>query len=68
MFNFVRSRQCIVIDSSSTVNTRRAYPADGVAARRAHVCQPQDASLEFQVREQVRQAKVLVGVLAAEHL
>lgn len=46
----------------------RADAADRIAARRAHIGQPQDAALELQVREQMGQTKVLVAVLAREHL
>lgn len=49
-------------------NTRSAYPANRVSSRRAHVGEAENTALELEVREQVRQAEVLVGVLAAEHL
>lgn len=45
-----------------------ADPSDRVASRRAHVREPQDATLELKVREQMRQAEVLVRILAAENL
>ena len=46
----------------------RADAAHAVTPRRAHVGQPQNAALKLDVREQVGQAEVLVGVLAAEDL
>ncbi len=46
----------------------RADAADGVPPGRPHVGQPKDAALELDVGEEVRQAKVLVRELAAEHL
>lgn len=47
---------------------RRANPAHRVPTRRPHIRQPQNAPLELQIGEQVRQTEVLVTVFAREHL
>lgn len=54
--------------SVQRVTTWSADAAYRVAARAAHIGQPQNAALKFEVCKQVRKTKVFVAVLAREYL
>lgn len=50
------------------LKTWGADSADGIASRRSDVSEAEDAALELEVGEEMRQAEVLVAVFATENL